>query len=136
MLPSSKPLKPHIMNIHTTQELDSTGHKTELKRQIQTLITLPAQNGLTRSNEKSYRTTEKAKCIELTAQTRMHRLSPKPMPSQFTYQDNESDEIEVLSGEGRAIGYVAGEDGVLSLFNSNSPRRTVEYLPTQERFRQ
>ena len=68
--------------------------------------------------------------LNIPVETKMHRLSPKAIPSQFTYQDYESERIEILSGEGKTIGYVAGEDGVLSLFNSNSPRKTVEYLPT------
>jgi palmitoyltransferase len=55
------------------------------------------------------------------------------MPSLFTYQDYDTDSNEVLSGEGRAIGYIAGEDGEIELFNS--PRRN-EYIPTQERYRQ
>lgn len=61
--------------------------------------------------------------------THMRRLSPKALPSMFTYQDNSSE----LSGEGKAIGLV-GPDGI-DLFDSSSPRRH-EYIPTQERYRQ
>ena len=43
----------------------------------------------------------------------------------------------MLSGEGKVLGFMVGEDGIVSLNNSKvSPRqRVIEYIPTQERYR-
>jgi hypothetical protein len=120
-----------LNNDYTTKPMPSTGQKKKGNPTTQaTLLNLQ-----TDSMHSSSMTKQRA-CKPGLFHTQMHRLSPKALPSMFTYQDNASDASDVLSGEGKAIGYVAGADGVVDLFDSRTPQRTLEYIPTQERYRQ